>query len=135
MARADATQPNMALTSWEGGIVRKSDIFVAKNYLKEDEIDRLNRLTVIFLDTAEMRVKSRKDLTLDYWRKNVDNLLEFQDMDVLKDKGPISTKAMKTIVSERYDEFNETRRHYDAIQSDKDDFEELNKDLKEISKK
>lgn len=125
----------MALTSWEGGIVRKSDIFVAKNYLKEDEIDRLNRLTVIFLDTAEMRVKSRKDLTLDYWRKNVDNLLEFQDMDVLKDKGPISTKAMKTIVSERYDEFNDTRRHYDAIQSDKDDFEELNKDLKEISKK
>ena len=135
VARADAAQPNMALTSWEGSIVRKADIFVAKNYLKQDEIDRLNRLTVIFLDTAEMRVKDRKDLTLDYWRKNVDSLLVFQDMDVLKDKGSISTKAMKSIVSERYDEFNETRRHYDALQSDKDDFEELNNEIKEIGKK
>ena len=135
VARADSAQPNMALTSWEGSIVRKADIFVAKNYLNEDEIDRLNRITVIFLDTAEMRVKGRKDLTLSYWRKNVDSLLEFQDMDVLKDKGSISTKTMKTIVSERYDEFNETRRHYDALQADKDDFEELNNEIKEIGKK
>ncbi|MCX8482444.1 MAG: virulence RhuM family protein, partial [Crocinitomicaceae bacterium] len=49
VARADATKPNMALTSWKGSKVRKQDIAIAKNYLTHDEIDSLNRLTVIFL--------------------------------------------------------------------------------------
>lgn len=52
--RADAEMPNMALTSWKGGVVRKQDIFIAKNYLNSDEIDTLNRLVVIFLETAEL---------------------------------------------------------------------------------
>ena len=85
-SRADASQPNMALTSWKGAIVRKSDVFIAKNYLQQDEIDSLNRLTVLFLESAEMRVKERKDLTLDFWRKNVDALLEFQGKKCLKQK-------------------------------------------------
>ncbi|MDP8098879.1 RhuM family protein [Pasteurella atlantica] len=54
--RADVTKPNMALTTWKGSIVRKQDIFIAKNYLTEDEIDSLNRLVVIFLDNG--RIKS-----------------------------------------------------------------------------
>ncbi|MDP8051197.1 RhuM family protein [Pasteurella atlantica] len=54
--RADATKPNMELTTWKGSIVRKQDIFIAKNYLTEDEIDSLNRLVVIFLDNG--RIKS-----------------------------------------------------------------------------
>lgn len=60
-------------------MVRKGDIQIAKNYLNEDEIDSLNRLTVIFLESAELRVKSKKDLTLDFWRKNVAALLELKD--------------------------------------------------------
>ena len=84
VSRADANQPNMALTSWKGNIVRKQDIYIAKNYLRDDEIDLLNRLTVLFLDSAELRVKERKDLTLGYWRKNVDALLDFQNKEVLK---------------------------------------------------
>lgn len=47
-SRADAQKPNMGLTSWKGTIVRKGDIFTAKNYLTEDEIDTLNRLVVVF---------------------------------------------------------------------------------------
>ncbi len=47
--RADEDKPNMALTSWKGSVVRKQDIFVAKNYLTTDEIDTLSRLVVIFL--------------------------------------------------------------------------------------
>src|SRR5574344_2231472 len=78
LSRADSSAPNMALTTWKGQIVRKGDIFVAKNYLNKDEIDSLNRLTVLFLDSAEMRVKERKDLTLDFWKENVNGLLSFR---------------------------------------------------------
>ena len=81
--RADASKPNMGLTSWKGSIVRKGDIIIAKNYLYEDEIDKLNRLVMLFLESAELRVKERNCLTLDFWRGNVDSLLSFQGYDVL----------------------------------------------------
>ncbi len=55
--RAGAEKDNMGLTSWKGSIVRKQDIYTAKNYLDADEIDTLNRLVVIFLETAELRAK------------------------------------------------------------------------------
>lgn len=89
VSRADANEPNMALTSWKGSIVRKQDIYTAKNYLKQDEIETLNKLTALFLDSAELRVKERKDLTLNYWRSNVDALLSFQNKDLLNGCGTI----------------------------------------------
>lgn len=95
--RADASLPNMGLTSWKGTIVRKGDVITAKNYLLAEEIEDLNRLVDIFLTSAEMRVKERRDLTLDYWRKNVDALLMFQDKDVLKGKGSVSNAQMESI--------------------------------------
>ena len=125
VSRADATQPNMALTSWKGAVVRKQDIYIAKNYLKDDEIDVLNRLTVLFLDSAELRVKERKDLTLNYWRDNVDALLNFQNKDVLKNAGSISSKQMESIVDAVYEEFNNRRKLYAINQADKDDDDEL----------
>ena len=125
VSRADATQPNMALTSWKGAVVRKQDIYIAKNYLKDDEIDVLNRLTVLFLDSAELRVKERKDLTLNYWRDNVDALLNFQNKDVLKNAGSISSKQMESIVDAVYEEFNNRRKLYAINKADKDDDDEL----------
>lgn len=82
--RAKADLPNMGLTTWSGNRVREQDVIVAKNYLSTDEIDTLNRLVVIFLEQAELRVKQKQRLTLDYWRKNVDRLLEFNDHPVLQ---------------------------------------------------
>lgn len=81
-------------------MVRKQDIYIAKNYLKQDEIETLNRLTTLFLDSAELRVKERKDLTLDYWRNNVDALLNFQNKELLKDNGSISSDEMKAKVNQ-----------------------------------
>ncbi len=60
-ARANPNDSNFGLLSWKGDKVRKQDIVIAKNYLTEDEIDTLNRLIVIFLETAELRAKSRKE--------------------------------------------------------------------------
>ena len=125
VSRADASQPNMALTSWNGNVVRKQDIYTAKNYLKDDEIDMLNRLTVLFLDSAELRVKERKDLTLNYWRNNVDALLNFQNKDVLKGVGTISNAQMERIVDTVYAEFNQRRKLYAAQQADKMDNDDL----------
>ena len=126
VSRADASQPNMALTSWKGNVVRKQDIYIAKNYLSDDEIDVLNRLTVLFLDSAELRVKERKDLTLDFWRKNVDNLLDFQNKDVLKNAGAISNKQMENIVDMVYEEFNNRRKLYALEIEEKKEKDELN---------
>ena len=77
--RADPNQPNMALTTWSGSRVRKQDVLVAKNYLSADEIDTLNRLVMIFLEQADLRVKQKQDLTLNFWRDNVDRMLVFND--------------------------------------------------------
>ncbi|MFO7922405.1 MAG: virulence RhuM family protein [Bacteroidales bacterium] len=62
VSRANADKPNMNLTSWKGSIVRKQDIFIAKNYLTHNEIDTLNRLVVIFLESAELRAKNRMNI-------------------------------------------------------------------------
>jgi hypothetical protein len=125
VSRADANKPNMALTSWKGSVVRKQDIFIAKNYLTEDEIDTLNRLVVIFLESAELRAKNRMDITMKYWHENVNKILEFQDKNVLQNAGSISNKQMEDKIREIYTEFDKRRKKYEALQADKADLEEL----------
>ena len=125
VTRADANQPNMGLTTWKGSIVRKGDVIIAKNYLQSDEIDSLDRLVDIFLTSAEERVKGRRDLTLDYWRKNVDNLLTFQEKDILQGRGSISNEEAENIVCMRYDTFNAKRKKLDAHAADAEDLKML----------
>lgn len=119
--RADASEPNMALTSWKGNVVRKQDIFTAKNYLLKDEIDTLNRLTVLFLDTAELRVKERKDLNLHFWRETVDGLLNFQGKLVLQGAGSVSVKQMEAHVEAVYEQFNAKRKALALADADEED--------------
>ncbi|TBR44971.1 hydroxyacid dehydrogenase [Marinomonas agarivorans] len=123
--RADACKPNMALTTWKGSRVRKQDVIVAKNYLSHDEIDTLNRLVVIFLEQAELRVKNRKDLTLSFWQTNLDRMLEFNDQPVLQGSGNIRTEAMKEIAQDRYQEFDQKRKHREALEADAQDLQAL----------
>ena len=89
VSRADPNEPNMALTSWKGTIVRKQDIYIAKNYLNQDELDSLNRFVTVFLETAELRAKNRQDITIDFWRDSVDKIIALNDKELL-DKGSIS---------------------------------------------
>ena len=133
--RADANAPNMNLTAWKGSVVRKADILVAKNYLSADEVDSLNRLTVIFLETAELRVKERKDLTLPYWRDNVDKLLAFNEKPLLTGNGRISHAQMEKQVSAVYEQFDARRKAEQAIAADAQDLEELNDMAKAITQK
>jgi hypothetical protein len=130
VSRANANKPNMALTSWKGNKVRKQDIIIAKNYLTKDEIDTLNRLTVIFLETAELRVKERKDITLAFWKNNVDRVLEFNDKDVLLHAGSISQKQMEEKVKSIYEDFDERRKQADAKEADLEDLKILESKIK-----
>ena len=134
VSRADASQPNMNLTSWKGSVVRKQDIFIAKNYLSHDEIDTLNRLVVLFLESAELRAKNRKDLTMQFWKDNVDKILEFQDKSVLRDAGSISHAAMEKQVRKIYALFDDRRKKIETQKADEADLEEL-KCLEEKIKK
>ena len=130
VSRANATEPNMALTSWKGSVVRKQDILVAKNYLKEEELDALNRLTVIFLETAELRAKNRTAFNMAFWKENVDRLLEFNDKPVLKGSGSISHAQMEEKARQVYADFDQQRKQAEAQEADLKDIEELEKTLK-----
>ena len=87
VSRANASQLNMALTHWKGKVVRKQDIYTAKNYLTENEIDSLNRYVTVFLETAELRAKNQQDITMNFWKENVDRILQFTDKKFFKEKG------------------------------------------------
>ena len=133
VSRADANQPNMGLTTWKGSIVRQGDVIIAKNYLQNEEIDSLNRLVDIFLTSAEERVKGRRDLTLDYWRKNVDSLLTFQEKDILQGAGSITNYVAEETAKQVYDVFNTKRKQMEAQTADADDrkmLEDLERSLK-----
>ncbi len=135
VSRATADKPNMNLTAWKGSIVRKQDIYIAKNYLTEDEIDTLNRLVVIFLESAELRTKNRLDLTINFWRGNVDKILEFQDKKILKNAGSISKELMEEKVAEIYNRFDEKRKQFDAEHEETNEMEELKQLEDKIKKK
>lgn len=123
--RSNPDAPNMALNTWSGSRVRKQDVIVAKNYLTVNEVDTLNRLVVIFLEQAELRVKERKQLTLDYWRQNVDRLLEFNERPVLQGAGRVSADQAKDIAHERYEVFAARRRSAEAVAADAEDMRML----------
>ena len=134
VSRADAQKQNMGLTSWKGTIVRKGDVFTAKNYLTEDEIDTLNRLVVVFLESAELRAKNRQDITMDFWQTNVDKIIEFNDKKLLKDRGSVSKSQMEKIAGQVYEDFNNKRKIADAQEADLEDLKQiemLEKQIKE----
>lgn len=135
LSRADAKKENMALTSWKGSIVRKQDVIIAKNYLSADEIDTLNRMVVIFLETAELRAKERIELTMSFWKDNVDRILQFNDRKILVGAGSVSNAMMEQKIKEIYDEFNDRRKIYEANAVDNEDIAEMKKLENSIKKR
>lgn len=123
--RANAEELNMGLTNWKGDIVRKGDVIIAKNYLHKEELDSLNRLVNVFLESAELRVKDKQTLTMDFWRQNVDSLLTFQGMQILKDNGSISNAQMEQIAYKQYELFATQRKKEALLKAEQEDEEIL----------
>jgi len=93
--RADSEKVNMGLTTWKeapDGMIYKYDVSVAKNYLNEDELKKLNNLTNLFLDYAESMAEDEQVMKMKDWINETDNLLKFRKKEILKDSGKISHK-------------------------------------------
>lgn len=111
-ARADHLLPNMGLTSWRGGEVRKTDAVTAKNYLKEGEIADLNRIVVMWLDFAEDQARRRKQVFMKDWEQKLDEFLRFNDRQVLPGAGKVSKKAAEDHARAEYGKFEVRRREH-----------------------
>ncbi|HCH4701693.1 TPA: virulence RhuM family protein [Vibrio parahaemolyticus] len=109
-SRVDANKPDMGLTSFKGDEVRKTDVTIAKNYLREDEIKELNRIVNMWLDFAEDQALRRKQVFLQDWADKLDQFLSFNDRDVLSGAGKISKKDADNKAKLEFDRFAEQRR-------------------------
>jgi len=121
--RADASKPNMGLTSWKSDKVRKSDVTIAKNYLNGEEIEALNRIVSMYLDFAEDQAKRHRQIFMRDWRKKLDSFLQFNERNILDHAGKISHEMAKERAEIEYDKFSHKRiRTRDESLNDFDEF-------------
>ena len=130
--RADHTKPNMGLTAWKGGVVRKTDVTVAKNYLNQEEISELNRIVTMWLDFAEDQARRRKQVFLKDWDTKLNEFLRFNERAVLFDKGKISKVAADSRAEAEYEEFAARRRALLEAEAERDRQKELEAAAKKL---
>jgi len=130
--RADAAKPNMGLTTWTGGAVRKTDVTVAKNYLREGEIAELNRIVVMFLDFAEDQARRRKQIFLANWKTRLDDFLELNERAILPDAGKVSRERADLIAEEEYERFAAARRARLEAEGEADTLAQLEDEVKKM---
>jgi len=104
-SRADSSQPNMGLTTWEGSRIRKSDIGVAKNYLNEDELRALNNLAEQYLIFAEGQATRRISMTMRDWITKLEGFLTLNDREILRDAGKVSAQIAKSHAEQEFAKF------------------------------
>jgi len=130
--RVDHLLPNMGLTTWRGDVVRKGDVTVAKNYLKEDEIGELNRIVVMFLDFAEDQARRRKQIFMRDWAERLDDFLRFNERRVLDHVGSVSRQAAEHLAHEEFDKFDERRRVQAEEEAERRHLEEIQRTIQSL---
>ena len=125
LARANPADAHFGLLAWKGAQVRKQDILVAKNYLSEDEIDTLNRLVVIFLETAELRAKRQTITSMEFWRDNVGQIIAANGFPLLAGAGSVSHARMEQQIAPRFLDYDQRRKAQEAQAADEQDDAEL----------
>jgi len=108
--RADEREPNMGLTNWKSDVVRKGDVTIAKNYLRQEEIGGLNRIVTMWLDFAEDQAHRRRQVFLTDWTTKLDEFLAFNERAVLTGKGTISKADADAKARVAYESFADRRR-------------------------
>jgi hypothetical protein len=131
--RADSAQPNMGLTAWKGGVVRKGDVTVAKNYLHEAEIDELNRIVVMFLDFAEDQARRRQQIFLRTWKTRLDDFLRLNERPILRDGGKITREQADALAEQEYERFAARRRARLEDEAEADTLKQLEDEAKKLS--
>jgi len=129
--RADARKPLMGLlTTRPGGVVRKDDVSIAKNYLTEDELQVLNRIVNLYIEYAELQALERKPMTMHDWITKLDEFLKISGRTLLDDAGKISAETARAKAELMYAHY---RALLDAQPHAVDvDFEKAEKELKKL---
>jgi hypothetical protein len=133
MERANATLPNMGMTSFKGALPTLSDAKVAKNYLKENEIDTLNRIVTLYLDFAELQAKRQKPMYMQDWIKKLDDFLRLNESEVLTHTGKISAKLAEEKAITEYEKYKNMQDDQ-LSQIEKDFIKSIDKIEKNYSK-
>jgi hypothetical protein len=132
--RADASQPNMGLTSWKNApapAIRKGDAVVAKNYLTSDELEALNLVVSAYLDFAELQALGRRPMHMADWIAKLDDFLRLSDREVLENAGSISHALAEEHAAAEYERFREQQRTLEAAEPSSD-FDRMAMRLKEM---
>lgn len=106
--RADSAKPNMGLTTWKNapqGRIRKSDVTVAKNYLNENEMSDLNEIVTMYLDYAERQARRGNIMYMQDWVERLDAFLQFNEEDILHDKGKVTAAIAKAFAESEFEKF------------------------------
>jgi len=131
--RANSSKTNMGLTSWRGEKVRKGDVVIAKNYLKENELRALNNLVEQYLVFAEGQAMRRIPMYMKDWISKLNGFLSLNDRDILKDAGRISHEMAKQLAEVEYEKFN--RKQIECRDKQDSDFDKTVKMIEEQKKK
>jgi hypothetical protein len=132
--RANSSQPNMGLMAWRTGVVRKGDVTIAKNYLREDEIEELNRIVVMFLDFAEDQARRKKQIFLQNWVTRLHDFLNLNERAILPDAGKVSREEAHQLAEAEYERFAARRREALEAQGETDLLGLLDAELKKLPK-
>ena len=121
MARADHTKEHMGLTSWKNapdGKIVKADVSVAKNYLSMDEMQELNEIVTMYLDYATRQARRHIPMTMADWASKLDAFLQFNDADILQNKGKVTAAIAKAFAESEFEQYRVIQDH--LYQSDFD---------------
>lgn len=131
-SRANSKKPHMGLTTWQKspkGKILPSDIKIAKNYLKKQEIQKLNHIVTMYLDYAEFQASRGRLMKMKDWAEKLDAFLEFNEQDILIGQGKVSHEAAIALSEKEYEVFRiEQDKHYIS------DFDKLIKKLNGLKK-
>ena len=108
MARADHTKEHMGLTSWKNapdGKIVKADVSVAKNYLSMDEMQELNEIVTMYLDYATRQARRHIPMTMADWASKLDAFLQFNDAEILRDKGRVTAAIAKAFAESEFEQY------------------------------
>ena len=108
MSRADHTKEHMGLTSWKNtpnGKIVKADVSVAKNYLFQDELQELNEIVTMYLDYATRQARRHVPMTMEDWASKLDAFLQFNDAEILQDKGKVTAAIAKAFAESEFEKY------------------------------
>lgn len=108
MARVDHTKEHMGLTSWKNapdGKIVKADVSVAKNYLSMDEMQELNEIVTMYLDYATRQARRHIPMTMADWASKLDAFLQFNDAEILRDKGKVTAAIAKAFAESEFEQY------------------------------